>query len=557
LRGVPKASLLKSKITASALRYKTICEVIKMINIPGFYPTAKPLIDKMVSDIDFKTINSILEPEAGKGDIVDRVVEKMKASHYNGYREEYTADIDTVEINENLRHILKGKKYRVIHDDFLTLDTYKHYDLIIANPPFEDGDKHLLKMLEMQKDGGKIRCLLNAETIKNAYSNSRKDLVRKLDECDAKIEYIQNAFIDAERKTGVEVALIRIDIPAAEKRSVILDDLKREEYFQKSVNNSGEIIDADPLVNIVNRYNFEVRAGLKLIDEYEAMTPYLLHDIKEGTGSTIMVLTDGSRDNKITRNQYIKAVRYKYWKTLFLSDIFVNIFTSKLRTEYMNKVNELQNYDFSLYNIRSLQAEIVKTMSASIEETIMALFDEFSHKYHWHEETGNNIHYYNGWKTNQSWFINKRIIIPWHGCYSLDYQVKDRLADIEKVFNYLDGGRTDHVDLMETIKRAKDAKQTAKIKLKYFLVTVYKKGTCHIEFTNLELLKKFNLFGAMHKNWLPPSYGKAKYEDMTPDERAVIDDFEGEAEYRKVMAKRDYYICESIGLPMLEERKAS
>ena len=43
-------------------------------------------------------------------------------------------DIDSIEINSELRAILKDKEYRVIHDDFLTLHTYKHYDVIIMNP---------------------------------------------------------------------------------------------------------------------------------------------------------------------------------------------------------------------------------------------------------------------------------------------------------------------------------------------------------------------------------------------------------------------------------------
>lgn len=69
--------------------------------------------------------------------------------------------------------------------------------------------------------------------------------------------------------------------------------------------------------------------------------------------------------------------------------------------------------------------------------------------------------------------------------------------------------------------------RTKKIPLKYFTVTFFKKGTCHIEFTNLELLKKLNIFGAQNKHWLPPSYGKKTYQEMNPEEQQVIDDFEG------------------------------
>lgn len=87
-----------------------------------FYPTPSNLIDKMLSGIDFTLVQTILEPSAGKGDIVDAIANKFKHVTYN---RNYTGDVDTIEINESLQHILRGKDYRVVHDDFLTYDTYK------------------------------------------------------------------------------------------------------------------------------------------------------------------------------------------------------------------------------------------------------------------------------------------------------------------------------------------------------------------------------------------------------------------------------------------------
>jgi len=53
---------------------------------------------------------------------------------------------------------------------------------------------------------GQIVCLLNAETIKNPYSNERKSLVKKLDELNASIEFLTDEFTTAERSTSVEIA---------------------------------------------------------------------------------------------------------------------------------------------------------------------------------------------------------------------------------------------------------------------------------------------------------------------------------------------------------------
>ena len=43
-----------------------------------FYPTPEAIINKMLCDIDFKMIHSILEPSAGKGNIVEAIKKKEK-----------------------------------------------------------------------------------------------------------------------------------------------------------------------------------------------------------------------------------------------------------------------------------------------------------------------------------------------------------------------------------------------------------------------------------------------------------------------------------------------
>jgi hypothetical protein len=533
-----------------------------MLNATEFYPTPPSVISKMLADLKFNEITTVLEPSAGKGDIADAVQDKFK--NYEGnWRSKRTADIDTIELDDNLRHILKGKGYKVIHDDFLTLETFKSYDLLIMNPPFSNGDKHLLKALDMQKSGGKVVCLLNAETIKNPYSNTRKDLCRKLDEYEVEVEFMGGAFADAERKTDVEIALIKVDIPKSDRKSIILEGLRKEEVHKVKEDKSSQITSADFLKQIVERYNFEVKAGLKLINEYYAMMPFIMTSNKGGSSSIIDLSIEGETSYTSTENAFIEKVRYKYWETLFQSNVFVNLFTSDLQKQYMEKIKELQGYDFSLYNIYSIRADISKLMMRSVEKTILDLFEEFSNKHSWYDEMSKNIHYYDGWKTNKAWVINKKVIIVLHGFGSWDgryepndYRVKQKLTDVEKVFNYLDGGLTEDVNIDGVLSKARVDLQTKKIQLKYFTVTFFKKGTCHIEFTNLDLLKKFNLFGSQRKGWLPPSYGRSSYKDMSAEEKVVVDQFEGEKEYERVMEQRDYFIYNSDGLLMLSDKEA-
>lgn len=542
-----------------------------------FYPTPPKIIKKMLQDLDFNMVRTVLEPSAGKGNIVDAIAQKIEQNNtsyrYDRFKMD-APDIDCIEADQNLCHILKGKGYRVVHDNFLTYETMKEYHAIIMNPPFSDGCRHLLKALEIQeRNGGIVVCLLNAETLKNPYTKERQDLQRRLTENAANIEFIQNAFMDAERKTEVEVALVKVQLPKVQRESFILEGLRKaQEQKEFYVGESTQLVDGDFFKGIVAQFKLEVEAGINIIKEYYAMQPFILNSFKkdEETGETIQaggcMLSMTSGKNGLSVNEYIKSVRRKYWTALFKNPKFIGQLTNNLQRDFYNKVEELSNYDFSLFNIYQLKIDMQKKVAKGIEDTIMELFDELSHKYYYYDETSKNIHYYNGWKTNKSWIINKKVIIPLSGFYDMQYswgrfyptryEVINKLQDIEKCLNYLDGGLTDAVDLEKALQFAEEYGETKNIQLKYFTVTFYKKGTCHIAFTNEELLKKFNIFGSQHKGWLPPSYGKKSYDEMTGEERAVVNEFEGEKEYSKVMSNRKYYLFDGNNLNLLEDKTA-
>lgn len=546
------------KIKDGVNKFHLFINEVKILFNKEFYPTPKWMVDRMIEEIDTQKIKDILEPSAGKGDIIDGIIEKYEKQRY--YSEK--VNIDAIEIDNNLRMLLKGKNYRVIFDDFLSFNTYKKYDLIIMNPPFSCGDKHLLKAIEMQKEGGAIICLLNAETIRNPYSNTRKDLVRKLEELEAKIEFLEDVFVYAENETNVEIALIKILIKEQEKESFILEQLKKEEIIEENERiECKKLIEDDFFKQIVDRYNLEIAAGIKLINEHIAMKPFILKSIDNSDKDVAMlklVLNEyDSNSNEITINEFVKAIRRKYWQALFRNEKFVGKLTRNLQSNYYDRVGELKNYDFSLYNIYTIRCEMQNKMIKGVEDTIIALFEELSNKHHWYDEMSKNIHYYNGWKTNKAWIINKKVIIPLNGYCSwdrrprYDYQVVEKLSDMEKVFNYLDGNLTRNISLENSLEQACAIGQTSKIPLKYFKVTFYKKGTCHIEFTNLDLLKKFNIYGSEKKRWLPPTYGKVKYDDMTEEEKLVIDEFEGKDSYEETMKNTNYFLVKSDELLQL------
>lgn len=521
----------------------------------SFYPTPRDLAEKMLTDIDWTFTREVLEPSAGKGDLAE-VIQEIQKRHFNRWSS-VDVHIDTIEQDPNLISILKGKEFPVIANDFLNFHTYKKYDAIIMNPPFANGDLHLLKAISlMERWGGYVVCLLNAETIRNPYCNSRKALAVKLKQLDADITFHEKAFADAERKTNIDVAMVKVKIPRQAYESTILNDLKAsKEMDDMSSAEYTDIVVDDVVKAAVSKYEFEATAGIKFFQEYEAMRPIMSTNM-DGSGNMITLKVDGKDNGGV--NSYIKCVRKKYWNTLFCNESFMRLLTTNLREKYCGMVNELVDYDFSLYNIYSIQYEMSKEMCKGLEETILALFDEFSHTYSWIGETSNNIHYYNGWKTNSAFKINKKVIIPlsgwrdmsysWGGFKPTHHDVESKLNDVVRVFDYLSGTDMPVGYLHQILQEAENTGTSKKIKCPYFTLTFYKKGTCHIEFQNERLLDKFNIFGSQKKGWLPPSYGYAHYDDMSHEEQSVIDEFQGKEAYNNVLQHKDKYLFDSSSL---------
>lgn len=105
---------------------------------------------------------------------------------------------------------------------------------------------------------------------------------------------------------------------------------------------------------------------------------------------------------------------------------------------------------------------------------------------------------------------------------------------------------TAEVNLESELRKSFEQGITKNIACKFFQATFYKKGTVHITFTCPELIDRFNIYAAQNRGWLPPSYGKKSYKDMTAEEKTVIDSFQGEKAYNEVMAKSDYYLASPI-----------
>ena len=532
-------------------------------DLPDFYPTPPALIERLVEGISFRGA-SVLEPSAGRGDICEYIKENLGGRYYD----HRGVEIHAIEIDPDLRHVLRGKEILVVHDDFLTFATREAYDYIIANFPFSAGDKHLAHALDLLGEhGGELRCLVNAETLRNPCSALRRRLVQKLADLGADVEYLVGAFEHAERVTSVEVALIKATVKGRASLSFILEGLQPAQESEIELDAPQELVSANFMRAIVAQFQNECEAGIRLMREYYAMRPHIRDSLeapqREGYATPLIKLeVNGKCDRSLKEsvNAYLRGVRKKYWEGLIHDPRFVGQYTSNIMAELDRKLKELAGCDFSLFNIQELERYLQSQVVQGVEEAIMALFDKCSrmHAYDSSSFSG-NVHYYNGWCTNKAHKIAPKIILPmygldatWSGGHQIRWRAEERLQDIVKVLNYLAEEKEEHVSsrVSLAVRKANDA-HDFDLDLGHIRVKFFKKGTAHIWFQDLALLNKFNIFGSQRKGWLPPAYGKKSYDEMTAEERAVVDEFQGREAYEQVMNNPQKYLVQPPTLPKL------
>lgn len=545
-----------------------------------FYPTPESLSMKMAAKVDWTKVNSMLEPSAGKGDIIDGIYKYLYQNELDKKQkkiEKLDLDrtitesekkeilqkvkskikfIDCVEIDPNLAAILRDNNYSVNVADFLEWNTYTRYDLIAMNPPFSEGDKHLMKALNLCRTGGQIVCILNAETIKNPYSILRKELVKKLNEYRADIGFLSDTFVDSERTTKVEIALIYVDIPMIQYDFDVFSKMHRAQEYKsqyESMTNNYQLAVNDVIKIILDQYNKECTIGLSLLDNYNRFVNILPRSShSESPLINMTVLTKENSSNYSIQNLYLRELRAKYWNIFFKSDDVSKYLTENTRAYFQRNMEKLRNYDFNLDNIKTMQIYLVESINSNLEVAIMEQFDKLTYE-HSQMKSG-NIHYYNSWCTNKAYKINKKIIIPCYGIYenvfgwSL-YKATDMLDEIEKVLTYLNGGYREG-ETIGTILRniSRNGYDGEKVHGAFFDAKFMKKGTIHIWFTNEDLLKKWNIFAGRKKGFLPDDYGTKQYKDLDNDNKQLVEEFEGISSYSDTVSNSNYYLENKVML---------
>jgi len=456
-----------------------------------FFPTPDILIEKMLSKINIKEHKNILDPSVWKWDILRYIKDKYR----------YTSSFSYywIEIDYNLREL--AKQYcNIIWFDFLDFKSLLNIDLILANFPFSEWDKHFLKAWEVL-DKWEMVCILNAETIKNPYSKTRKMIIDILAENNAEVEYIENAFVDAERKTKVEIALIHIKKEKSRMDS-IFENLEAE-YINMYTQLWWDIKENELMVwndKIDHMIRLCEIAKKEYINMYLALNKfnYYLDIVKKD--NNIKFYWELFPKRIPDYNEWILEINKNFWIQWFQNTWIRWKITSKVYDDFI-KDYENSNLDFNAKNIWVVKDIIMWTSWKIMEENFNTVFDIFT-KYH----PDNRVHI-EGWEHNSAWMIWKITILPDMVALNYNWKIRgikntDHCRDIDKVFCQLSWKNYDNIIKLENIK---DSWET-----EFFKVKMYKKWTLHLTFKDIELVKQFNLQICKNKKWIAPGDFKFK-----------------------------------------------
>ena len=425
-----------------------------------FFPTPVSVIQSMQIDCTGK---KVLEPSAGKGDIVKYLLK-------NG-----ASDVFAYEINKDLQKIVQTQ-CTLLGADFLESkpEDVSHCDLIVMNPPFSNADKHIEHAFEIAADGCEIISLCNYETIEKSMRHRKLSVLIR----DYGIsQSLGNCFDVSERKTGVEVGLIRLFKPNNSK----------EANFEGFFMEEDEDIDGEGIAKynevkaLVNRYVGAIKAFEKL----EAMKSEVEQYLKP-IGINEITFNIGY-DNKISsKEQFSKDLQKRSWSYIFSKMNMSKYVTSGVMKDINSFVETQQKYPFTMKNIYKMFEIIVGTRQETYNRALEEAIDNFT------MHTKENRFGVEGWKTNSGYMLNQKFIINWmveqsyQGNLSLRFGSNEsRLSDLIKVMCNILGLNFDSIKpLRNFFNDNKGLERGRWYDWEFFEIKVFLKGTMHLKFKN-------------------------------------------------------------------------
>lgn len=477
-----------------------------------FYPTQPKTIRHMRSKltVPLSKRKRFFDPSAGDGRILDYFRDNCRY-------ELSGASFFACEIQPDLVALLQGKGYAVLEHDFLLFIDPIQFDVILANPPFSKGVRHAIKMWEVLEPDGETVCLLNWQNIKfirepdpdqtiNQYQQFLAELVKQY----GYVEYLGKEFKDAERRTDVEVGLVYLRKP---KRSsgIGFDGVNVTSDYAESDRTftANFLAQGDMIKSLVAQYN-QARELLIQRNEIQAQLNFYLKGVCRAHYGSVSAEEQASLGQAISLNQQIKALKAQFWSFIFVKTNVGQKATSDFVQKFTDFAAANTSMAFTEQNIREVLGVFMSNIAPYMQEAVVRVFDKAT-AYH----ENNRVHH-EGWRTNKGWKVNYRIIIPggvsydprWSN-FKADYSNRGFLDDLDRVLCWISGSDVSDPGFIGAYSALDNhcdnrggAHYSDKFYSSFFAMRMFKKGTLHIDFQDLDLLDEFNRIAAEGKNWI-------------------------------------------------------
>ena len=438
-----------------------------------FYPTPIEVIENM---LQFKDIEGkrILEPSAGNGNIVEYCIERG-------------AIVEAVEKQDDLRAILSNK-CNVIGKDFLDIrkEDISHIDMIVMNPPFSNGLKHIKHAWEIAPEGCEIISLFNYDNLNAGYYRFSEERVI-FDEYGI-ITELGNVFAQADRKTNVNVGMVELHKP------VVSDSFDFDGFFfeEEEIVQGYGLVTHSSVRNIVEYYVRSVKEFSKFDKIASNIETYL--GVLEINNPQIGVSIISNKTAR-SKEDFVKDLQKTCWKLVF-DKLRLNKYVTQDVMAKLNEFVETQSkVPFTMKNIYRMIEIIIGTRDNFMNKSIKDAIDVFT------RHTHGNRYNVEGWKTNSGHMLNKKIIIEnvvdtrWSEnklSVCLSSYNANRLDDLMKAICYISGLEYNDYDSLSEVLNKNDISPNKPFVYGVWDCKGFKKGTLHLTFRDEKIWEQLN-----------------------------------------------------------------
>lgn len=540
-----------------------------------FYPSPESVVRKMCSHLDLGDGYSgrhseswfVLDPAAGDGRVLEHI---QKVSDRYCVPHLYACEIEP-----ELASVIESKGFPVMAGDFLEYNPTIQFDYIVTNPPFSIAAKflvHAWEIIEKQARGTLILVLPKTILEENdRYGALANTLIQAHGVKDGATglpyEDLGKPFARSERPTDVECILVKLVRNPDSAETLDFDyrnDVDTGRFKGQFAEQERGVMPAGfiarkiavygALLDHFAQYRTAHKKMVSLLGEFENDVERDDHGNRDGT---ILKASEMNTGDTQAWNVFYEMLTEAAWNGILDHPDLQRAMTTRAKsmiTEFRRSKNRL---DFTEGNIRSMFEALVAKSDDLLRQCVFDSFDRLT-KYSWE----NKVHV-EGWKSNKSYMVNTRCVLPYvvetrWGSWNVRYGSVDELNDIdkglcvimglpvgqlnvykcpacgsEKIAAYdsnddKDGGRA----LLCSIKCAECKAETTEIRsisraldiaLKhgssgttcyshFFRMRVFKKGTAHLYFRDMEVWQKFNCTASRLRGWLPDdtSYERLK-----------------------------------------------